>query len=51
VDDTAVQEEAAAAILAVAAEVAKNPAAKPAAIEALNLVAQKAANAATKEKA
>ncbi len=50
-DDAEVQEEAAAAILAVAVEVAKNPDAKPAAVEALNLVVQKAANAQTKEKA
>ena len=50
-DDPDVQNEAAAAILAVATEIAKNPAAKSAAAEALNLVAQKSANAQTKEKA
>ena len=50
-DDPDVQNEAAAAILAVATEIAKNPAAKPAAVDALNLLIQKSADAQTKEKA
>jgi len=50
-DDPDVQNEAAAAILAVAAEIAKNPAAKSAAADALNLVIQKSPNPSLKEKA
>ncbi|MCX5771184.1 MAG: HEAT repeat domain-containing protein [Candidatus Hydrogenedentes bacterium] len=50
-DDPDVQNEAAAAILAVATEIAKNPNAKPAAIDALNLLIQKSPNPSLKEKA
>jgi HEAT repeat protein len=50
-DDPDVQNEAAAAILAVATEIAKNPAAKSAAADALNLLIQKSPDAQTKEKA
>ena len=50
-DDPDVQNEAAAAILAVAPEIAKNPAAQSAAIDALNLVIQKSPNTSLREKA
>ena len=50
-DDPDVQNEAAAAILAVAAEIAKNPAAKSAALDALNLVIQKSPDTSLREKA
>lgn len=50
-DDPEVQSEAAAAIISVTSELAKNPAAKQAALDALNDVVKKAQDAAMKDRA
>ena len=50
-DDAAVQNEAALAMLAVAGELSKNAANKPQAVEALKLIAEKAADTAVRDQA